>query len=118
MIVEEQEIPDPKVDEFHTNSQVIPNHCNPRLRQSPASLISSYLDLRNAEIYHRLMNDLTSHNWMAQGAQNMQWLFKNLIVYIWFRIFLCEKFSYKVVKHHYIIGLIILIVPHLLFYQN
>lgn len=72
MIVEDREIPDPKFDEFHTNSEVIPNHRNPQLRQSPASLISNYLDLRNAEVHHCLMNDLKIHNSMARGSQNMQ----------------------------------------------
>lgn len=70
MIVEEREATDPRVEDFSTNTSITPNYQNPGVRLSPESLVSNYIDLRDAEMHRCLMNDFKVHNWVARGGHD------------------------------------------------
>lgn len=69
MVVEDREVVDPKVEDFATRTEIIPNRRDPGVRLSPSDRVGNYIDLRDAEIHRRLMNDLKIHNWVARGTQ-------------------------------------------------
>lgn len=70
MIVEERSEEDPFLCEFTTPNTpvIVPNHRDPEICYSIASIHQNRALLTQEGLHHRLMHDLKVHNWMLRGG--------------------------------------------------